>query len=88
MVVKPPVNLAILRSVLSFQPSTPRRWTRRSCLPIEIMDQGENPYYSHLPQLSQLEADVLWEYAKLAKVLKVVRSLLSLGTRGSKLIET
>lgn len=30
-----------------------------------------NPYHAH-PALSQLEADVLWEYAKLANHVKLV----------------
>lgn len=35
---------------------------------------ADNPYAAH-PQLTPLEADVLWEYAKLSKVLKIVREL-------------
>lgn len=31
-----------------------------------------NPYASH-PKLTQLEAEVLWEYAKLAQHIKLVR---------------
>ena len=34
-----------------------------------------NPYEGH-PELSQLEADVLWEYAKLAKNVKMVCDVL------------
>ena len=33
-----------------------------------------NPYEGH-PELSKLEADVLWEYAKLAKNVKTVRNV-------------
>jgi DASH complex subunit DAD3 len=36
-----------------------------------------NPYEGH-PSLSQLEADVLWEYAKLAHHVKTVRLLATL----------
>ena len=36
-----------------------------------------NPYEGH-PSLSQLEADVLWEYAKLAHHVKAVRLLSAL----------
>lgn len=35
-----------------------------------------NPYEGH-PALSQLESDVLWEYAKLAQHVKIVRLFLS-----------
>lgn len=37
-----------------------------------------NPYEGH-PSLSQLEADVLWEYAKLAHHVKTVRLLAALS---------
>lgn len=40
----------------------------------EIFDT--NPYETH-PALSQTEADVLWEYAKLAQHIKGVRSISS-----------
>lgn len=33
-----------------------------------------NPYDGH-PELSKIEADVLWEYAKLAKNVKTVRRI-------------
>ena len=36
-----------------------------------------NPYENH-PSLTQLEADVLWEYAKLNQHIKDVRDLSSL----------
>jgi DASH complex subunit DAD3 len=43
--------------------------TSTSCSPIFSV----NPYENH-PSLSQLQADVLWEYAKLNQHIKDVRT--------------
>ncbi|KDQ13078.1 hypothetical protein BOTBODRAFT_33950 [Botryobasidium botryosum FD-172 SS1] len=39
--------------------------------PFDTGGDSDNPYAAH-PQLTPLEADVLWEYAKLSKVLKTL----------------
>lgn len=49
-------------------PNTPRQSPATS-MPTQIFEI--NPYENH-PELSQTEADVLWEYAKLSHRLKIV----------------
>ena len=56
-----------------------------SSTPLTILK--ENPYAGH-PELSALEADLLWEYAKMAALVKQVREHEGGRSEGSQRMRT
>ena len=64
----PGTRMEIIQA-LPRDPATPHNNRRRAHMSTQIFEV--NPYENH-PELSQTEAEVLWEYAKLNQRLKIV----------------